>query len=45
MCPRSNGAFTVVGFGFSGNAPNKAMMFVNLKPFRERKGKRTHLLC
>jgi HAE1 family hydrophobic/amphiphilic exporter-1 len=37
--PETNGAFTGVGFSFSGNAPNKAMMFVNLKPFRERKGK------
>ena len=37
--PEIDGAFTVVGFGFSGNAPNKAMIFVNLKPFRQRKGK------
>jgi HAE1 family hydrophobic/amphiphilic exporter-1 len=37
--PEIEGAFTVVGFGFSGNAPNKAMMFVSLKPFRQRKGR------
>jgi HAE1 family hydrophobic/amphiphilic exporter-1 len=37
--PEIDGAFTVVGFGFSGNAPNKAIIFVNLKPFRQRKGK------
>ena len=37
--PEVSGAFTVVGFGFSGNAPNKGMIFINLKPFRERKGK------
>ena len=37
--PEIDGAFTVVGFGFSGNAPNKGMIFVNLKPFRERNGK------
>jgi len=34
-----DGAFTVVGFGFSGNAPNKGIIFINLKPFRQRKGK------
>jgi len=37
--PEIDGAFTVVGFGFSGNAPNKAIIFVNLKEFRDRKGK------
>jgi HAE1 family hydrophobic/amphiphilic exporter-1 len=37
--PEIDGALTVVGFGFSGNAPNKAIIFVNLKAFRERKGK------
>jgi hydrophobic/amphiphilic exporter-1 (mainly G- bacteria), HAE1 family len=37
--PEIDGAFTVAGFGFSGNAPNRGMIFVNLKPFRERKGK------
>src|SRR5215831_2369776 len=33
-----NGAFTVVGFGVSGSAPNRAMTFVDLKDFRERRG-------
>ncbi len=37
--PEIDGAFTIVGFGFSGNAPNKGIIFVNLKPFRQRKGK------
>ncbi len=37
--PEVDGAFAVAGFGFSGNAPNRGMIFVNLKPFRERKGK------
>ena len=33
-----NGAFTIVGFSFSGSAPNRALIFANLKDFRERKG-------
>ena len=37
--PEVDGAFVIVGFGFSGNAPNRGMIFVNLKPFRDRKGK------
>src|SRR5271157_4877794 len=37
--PEVDGAFAVAGFGFSGNAPNRGMIFVNLKPFSERKGK------
>jgi len=37
--PEIEGAFTVVGFGFSGNAPNKGIIFINLKPFGQRKGK------
>ena len=36
--PEINGAFTVVGFGVSGSAPNRAMTFVDLKDFRERRG-------
>jgi hydrophobic/amphiphilic exporter-1 (mainly G- bacteria), HAE1 family len=36
--PEVNGAFAIVGFGFSGNAPNRAMVFADLKDFRERKG-------
>ena len=34
-----NGAFSVVGFSISGSAPNRAMIFVNLNDFRQRKGK------
>ena len=37
--PEINGAFTVVGYGISGSAPNRAMIFANLKDFRERKGR------
>jgi HAE1 family hydrophobic/amphiphilic exporter-1 len=37
--PEIEGAFTIVGFGFSGNAPNKGIIFINLKPFGQRKGK------
>jgi HAE1 family hydrophobic/amphiphilic exporter-1 len=37
--PEINGAFTIVGFGFSGNASNRAIIFLNLKEFRDRKGK------
>jgi HAE1 family hydrophobic/amphiphilic exporter-1 len=36
--PEINGAFTVVGFGISGTAPNRGMIFADLKGFRERKG-------
>jgi hydrophobic/amphiphilic exporter-1 (mainly G- bacteria), HAE1 family len=36
--PEVNGVFTVVGFGFAGSAPNRALLFANLKDFRERKG-------
>jgi len=34
-----SGAFSVVGFSFAGSAPNRAMIFVNMKDFSERKGK------
>jgi hydrophobic/amphiphilic exporter-1 (mainly G- bacteria), HAE1 family len=37
--PDIDGAFTIVGFGFSGNAANRAIIFLNLKPFEERKGR------
>jgi hydrophobic/amphiphilic exporter-1 (mainly G- bacteria), HAE1 family len=37
--PEIRGAFTVVGFGITGSAPNRGMLFADLKPFRERKGK------
>jgi len=33
------GAFSVVGFSFAGSAPNRALIFTDLKDFRERKGK------
>jgi HAE1 family hydrophobic/amphiphilic exporter-1 len=36
--PEIDRAFTVVGFGVSGSAPNRAMTFVDLKDFRDRKG-------
>jgi hydrophobic/amphiphilic exporter-1 (mainly G- bacteria), HAE1 family len=36
--PEINGAFTVVGYGLSGSAPNRAMIYANLRDFRERKG-------
>ena len=36
--PEVDGAFTVVGFSFSGSAPNRAIIFLNLKPFNQRKG-------
>jgi HAE1 family hydrophobic/amphiphilic exporter-1 len=31
-----NGVFAINGFGFTGNAPNTALMFVPLKPMTER---------
>jgi hydrophobic/amphiphilic exporter-1 (mainly G- bacteria), HAE1 family len=36
--PEVESAFSVVGFSFAGAAPNRAIIFVSLKPFRERKG-------
>jgi HAE1 family hydrophobic/amphiphilic exporter-1 len=36
--PEIEGAFSVVGFGFSGSAANRAIIFLPLKPFAERKG-------
>ncbi len=36
--PEITGVFSVSGFSFSGAAPNRAMIFANLAPFRERKG-------
>ena len=32
------GAFSVIGFSFTGNGPNKAMVFLTLKPINQRKG-------
>jgi HAE1 family hydrophobic/amphiphilic exporter-1 len=37
--PDISGAFTVVGFSFSGSAPNRAIVFLNLRDFSERRGK------
>jgi HAE1 family hydrophobic/amphiphilic exporter-1 len=37
--PEVTGVFSVTGFSFAGNAPNRAMVFANLKGFDERKGK------
>jgi hydrophobic/amphiphilic exporter-1 (mainly G- bacteria), HAE1 family len=36
--PEVEGVFSVGGFSFSGSAPNRAIVFVPLKPFRERQG-------
>jgi hydrophobic/amphiphilic exporter-1 (mainly G- bacteria), HAE1 family len=33
-----DGVFSIIGFSFTGSAPNRAMMFANLKPFDQRKG-------
>ena len=37
--PEINGAFTIVGFSFRGNASNRALMFLNLAEFKDRKGR------
>jgi hydrophobic/amphiphilic exporter-1 (mainly G- bacteria), HAE1 family len=36
--PEVEGVFSIGGFSFSGSAPNRAIVFVPLKPFRERQG-------
>ncbi len=36
--PEVQDVFSIAGFSFSGAAPNFGMVFVNLKPFSERKG-------
>ena len=36
--PEITGAFTIVGFNFSGNSSNKAIIFLNLADFKDRKG-------
>src|SRR6266852_1816793 len=36
--PEVEGVFSVGGFSFSGSAPNRALVFIPLKPFRERPG-------
>jgi HAE1 family hydrophobic/amphiphilic exporter-1 len=37
--PEINGAFTVVGYGNEGTAPNRGMVFANLRDFSDRKGR------
>ena len=36
--PEVSDIFSAAGFSFSGSAPNRAFVFVNLKPFNERQG-------
>jgi HAE1 family hydrophobic/amphiphilic exporter-1 len=36
--PELSGAFALPGFSQFGSAPNRAVMFINMKPFAERKG-------
>ncbi|MGH9615875.1 MAG: efflux RND transporter permease subunit [Acidobacteriaceae bacterium] len=36
--PETAGSFAITGFSFSGSASNAGMIFVNLKPFSQRKG-------
>ena len=36
--PEVSDIFSAAGFSFSGSAPNRAFVFVNLKPFDERRG-------
>ena len=36
--PEITGVFSVTGFSFTGNAPNRGMVFANLKEFDQRKG-------
>ena len=37
--PEVTGAFTIVGFSFSGSASNRAIVFLNLAEFKDRKGR------
>ncbi len=37
--PEITGAFTIVGFSFSGSASNRAIVFLNLADFPDRKGR------
>lgn len=37
--PEVQNTFALAGFSFGGNAPNKGIVFVPLKPYEERKGK------
>ena len=36
--PEAEGVFAVDGFGFTGNAPNRGIAFIPLKPWAERRG-------
>src|SRR5687767_15348225 len=36
--PEVDGVFSVMGFSFSGAAPNQGLIFTSLKPFAQRKG-------
>jgi hydrophobic/amphiphilic exporter-1 (mainly G- bacteria), HAE1 family len=36
--PETEGVFALDGFGFTGNAPNRGIMFLPLKPWSERRG-------
>jgi HAE1 family hydrophobic/amphiphilic exporter-1 len=36
--PEVEGVFSIAGFSFSGGAPNRALIFVPLKPFADRQG-------
>jgi len=36
--PEIRGVFTIVGFSFTGSAPNRGLIFADLKEFDERKG-------
>lgn len=38
IVPESEGVFSVDGFGFTGNAPNRGVMFLPLKPWSDRRG-------
>jgi HAE1 family hydrophobic/amphiphilic exporter-1 len=38
IVPEAEGVFSVDGFGFTGNAPNRGVMFLPLKPWSERRG-------
>jgi HAE1 family hydrophobic/amphiphilic exporter-1 len=37
--PEIDGAFTIVGYGTSGSAPNRALIYLSLRDFSERKGR------
>jgi hydrophobic/amphiphilic exporter-1 (mainly G- bacteria), HAE1 family len=41
--PEIRGVFSVMGFSFSGAAPNQGLMFVSLKPFEDRRGEEHRL--